>query len=187
MRVVALSSEPQKQADRAKRDWDLDGADFQFVGDPENRLALHLRSEGFLPALEIVGPGSPLENPYGGYAGNKNHPRMSSGKLYPRGCLQPGILIVSPGKEGGDPIALYRWTIASAASNGGGAMGRPLWRHILDAVQRQINKLERGEAVATIEGDVGWGSTMRDLFTCLFKVPFAIYEYYTSEKKAKRS
>lgn len=188
MKVVALTSESQEEADRARRDWDLD--DFQFMGDPENRLALYLRHEGgFLPALEIVGPGSPLENPYGGFDGNKKHPRLGLRKLYPHGCLQPGILIVSPGREGGGPIALFRWTIASALSNIGGAAGRPRWRRILVAVWGQIEKLERGEAVATIEGDVKWGSTRRDLFTSL-KVPFVVAKYIYSkmkEKKAKRS
>jgi hypothetical protein len=182
MVVVALSSEPQTEADQAKEDWKVEGDDFKFIGDPTNLLALYLRSNReYLPGLEIVGPGSPLKNKYGGFAANKNHSKLSSLKWYPHGCLQPGCLIVSPAMAG-DPTILYRWTLESGVSNGGGAGGRPLWTKILSAVCGQFEKLERGEKVVPIEGHVSWGRTVRDLFTCIFKAPITMLKYSKSNK-----
>lgn len=157
----------------------MEGEDFKFVGDQSNFLAVFLQShKDYLPGLEIVGPGSPLKNPYGGFGANKKHPRLSSLKLYPKGCLQPGCLIVAPAeKDGEDPIVLYRWAIASSVSNGGGAGGRPLWRPILGVIKEQLEKVENGEGVVAIDGDVSWGSTFRDLFTLVFKAPFTIAKY----------
>lgn len=181
LRVVALTAEPQDEADRAKLDWGISGDDFEFVGAPDNEMALYLRAE-HLPGLEIVGPGSPLPNPYGGFEGNKSHPRLSSQELYPRGCLQPSILILSPTDNGSGAVALYRWTVGSSLSNMGGASGRPLWKHMLGTAKSQILKVEKGEDVVVIEGDVGWERTARDFITCLFKAPLAAFEYAKGSK-----
>lgn len=102
-------------------------------------MAVHIH-DTHASLLEIVGPNSPLANKYGGFKGNKKHPKLGNGGHYPHGAVQPGAICIH--KE--TNTLVYRWTVDSNPANLGGAMGRPQWKPTMKMVASNFKKIEGG-------------------------------------------
>ncbi|MFK7977891.1 MAG: hypothetical protein AB8C02_17300 [Halioglobus sp.] len=115
--VYAITSEPQRLADDAKENWELN---FQTVGDPHHEISAACVERDWLQL--IVNEKTDLfeKDP----AANFSHPK---------GYFQPGVLAVdSKGR------VLYRWRGIPTRSNMGGAMERPTATHVFEKMKEAL-------------------------------------------------
>ena len=143
VKVIGLTAESQSEADLAKSEWNI--TDFEMIGDPTNKLAKYIQ-EVYNAGLEFTDKST-------------KHPKLSDMKRYPTGAVQPGATLHV--KKGGEGILIYRWANESTLANIGGAMGRPIWTSVLEAVFPKIDLvLNRSEGISldeieVLEGEIG--------------------------------
>ena len=116
--VYGVTSEPQRLADRAQADWELD---FECVGDPHQEIPETARERGWLEIfvqtrLDFLRQSAPGFEP-----------------AHPKGYFQPGVLVLS--REG---RVLYRWRSVPSRKNVGGATVRPTPEHVWRSVQTAL-------------------------------------------------
>ncbi len=123
--VYGVTSEPQRLADRAQADWELD---FECVGDPHQEIPETARERGWLEIfvqtrLDFLRRSTPGFEP-----------------THPKGYFQPGVLVLSR-----DGRVLYRWRSVPSRKNVGGAMVRPTPEHVWSSVQSALAPGSDGE------------------------------------------
>jgi hypothetical protein len=116
--VYCVTSEPQRLADRARAEWELD---FECVGDPHQEIPETASERGWLEIfvqtrLDFLRQSSPGFEP-----------------THPKGYFQPGVLVLS--REG---RVLYRWRSVPSRKNVGGAMVRPAPEHVWSSVKAAL-------------------------------------------------
>eukprot|EP01064_Diplonema_japonicum_P029231 TRINITY_DN467_c0_g1_i1.p1 TRINITY_DN467_c0_g1~~TRINITY_DN467_c0_g1_i1.p1 ORF type:complete len:129 (+),score=28.50 TRINITY_DN467_c0_g1_i1:193-579(+) len=115
--VVAICSETQVQADKAKSQWECQ---MPMIGDQQNEYAHWMIKEGYLPKLAII-------HDIGKKVPNQ---RLGNPEWYPTGCVQPGVLFIRPATK----EIIYSWSVVPSPKNFNGAIGRPdvpsLWESI---------------------------------------------------------
>lgn len=116
--VYGVTSEPQRLADRAQAEWELD---FDCVGDPHQEISETAADRGWL-RIFVQTRLDFLERSAPGFA-----------PTHPKGYFQPGVLVLSR-----DGRVLYRWRSVPSRKNVGGAMVRPTPRHVWSSVQTAI-------------------------------------------------
>lgn len=115
--VYAVTSEPQRLADDAKEDWQLN---FETVGDPHHEISTTCRERGW---LELI------VNPKTDGLTKPKHSKFS----HPKGYFQPGVLALD--KSG---RVLYRWRGVPTRRNMGGATERPTANHVFEKLSQAI-------------------------------------------------
>ena len=126
--IYGVTSEPQRLADRARAEWELD---FECVGDPHQEIPETAADRGLLKIfvqkrLDFLRQSSPGFEP-----------------THPKGYFQPGVLVLS--SEG---RVLYRWRSVPSRRNVGGAMVRPTAEHVWRSVQASLATGTEGEDAA---------------------------------------
>ena len=116
--VYGVTSEPQRLAERAQADWELD---FECVGDPHQEIPETANDRGWLEIfvqtrLDFLRQSAPGFEP-----------------AHPKGYFQPGVLVLS--REG---RVLYRWRSVPSRKNVGGALVRPTPEHVWSSVQTAL-------------------------------------------------
>jgi len=115
--VYAITSEPQRLADDAKENWELN---FESVGDPHHEISAACVERGWLEL--IINPNTAL------FERDETH-QFS----HPKGYFQPGVLAVD--KSG---RVLYRWRGIPTRSNMGGATERPTAKHVHEKIKEAL-------------------------------------------------
>lgn len=126
--IYGVTSEPQRLADRAKAEWELD---FETVGDPHQEIPETLSERGWLELFVQT------RLDFLKQSGTSFEP------THPKGYLQPGVLVLS--REG---RVLYRWRSVPSRKNVGGAMVRPTPEHVWSQVQTALAEGNEGADVA---------------------------------------
>lgn len=124
-----LTSESQKYADLAKKNWGLPS--LEVLGDPSLSLARHLKEANLLNVF-ISMPDPEIE-PW-----TAGHPFMSS---YSNGVAQPATLFLSQSGQ-----VMFAHAVVPSPNNGGGAVDRPL----LDDVWRQVLSTHLGKSLPPV-------------------------------------
>ena len=107
--VYAVTSEPQRLADKAQEDW---GLNFECVGDPHQEISATCIDRGWLQLF--VNTNTDLQENFEG-----------SKFSHPKGYFQPGVLALD-----GNGRVLYRWRSVPTRKNMGGAAARPTAKHV---------------------------------------------------------
>jgi peroxiredoxin len=115
--VYAVTSEPQRLADDARDDWQLN---FEVVGDPHHEIVSTCRDRGWLEL--IINTRTELFEQ-----------QKDSNFSHPKGYFQPGVLALD--KSG---RVLYRWRGVPTRSNMGGATERPTANHVFGKISAAL-------------------------------------------------
>ena len=118
--IYAISSEPQRLADEAHRDWELD---FDSVGDPHQEIPAICSARGWLTLYANKGDLDFLQR---GTDWTVEHPK---------GFFQPGVLALAA-----DGRVLYRWRSVPSVENLNGTTARPTARHAWSHIKRSLAK-----------------------------------------------
>lgn len=116
-------SEPQRLADDAKSEWDLN---FETVGDPHQEIAEQCKKKGWLE-LFVNRDASFITN---------TDDRLS----HPKGYFQPGVLGIDSNKR-----ILYRWRSIPTRANIGGAVERPTASYVYQKVAESLEQADNIE------------------------------------------
>ena len=120
-------SEPQRLADNAKSEWDLN---FETVGDPHQEIAEQCKERGWLE-LFVNEETSFITN---------TDDRLS----HPKGYFQPGVLSIDSNER-----ILYRWRSVPTRANIGGATERPTASYVYQKVAESLE-------LTTSDKDANW-------------------------------
>lgn len=115
--VYAVTSEPQRLADDAKEDWQLN---FETVGDPHHEISAACRERGWLEL--IVNPRTETFEKI-----------KTSDFSHPKGYFQPGVLALDKNER-----VLYRWRGVPTRKNMGGATERPTANHVFEKLSQAL-------------------------------------------------
>lgn len=127
--VYAITSEPQRLADDAKENWELN---FETVGDPHHEISATCVERDWLEL--VINTKTELFE--------RDENRNFS---HPKGYFQPGVLALDTGGR-----VLYRWRGIPTRSNMGGATERPTAGHVYEQIKKA---LAAGENAADAELD----------------------------------
>jgi hypothetical protein len=114
--IFAVTSEPQRLADEARRVWAFD---FPAVGDPHHEIAGACRERGWLDL----------------YVNERTHSlgRAATFAEHPKGYFQPGVLAVTRAGR-----VAYRWRGRPTRKNMGGASERPAAAYAWARIQQGL-------------------------------------------------
>ncbi|MEO1913688.1 MAG: hypothetical protein ABGW98_07505, partial [Myxococcales bacterium] len=129
--IYAITSEPQRLADAAEKDWDFG---FESVGDPHHEISSTCVERGLLEL--IVNTKTELTAPKG--------TKFS----HPKGYFQPGVLALDSNAR-----VLYRWRSIPTRNNIGGAVARPTAHYVFDLVSKALASATSDTAAADAELD----------------------------------
>ena len=128
--VYAITSEPQRLADDARENWQLN---FETVGDPHHEISDACRERGWLDIIVNTKTDLVRRDEEANYS-------------HPKGYFQPGVLALNQHGR-----ILYRWRSVPTRRNVGGAIERPTSDH----VYRQLNKaLNTNSAVTGCDAEL---------------------------------
>ena len=116
-------SEPQRLADDAKSEWDLN---FETVGDPHQEIAEQCKQKGWLE-LFINTDASFIT-------------RTDERLAHPKGYFQPGVLSIDCNRK-----VLYRWRSIPTRANIGGAVERPTASYVYQKVAESLEQTDKAE------------------------------------------
>ena len=114
--LYAIVSEPQRLADDAKSEWELN---FETVGDPHQEIAEKCKDRGWLELFI---------NEQTSFITNTDSPLS-----HPKGYFQPGVLGIDSNKR-----ILYRWRSVPTRANIGGAAERPTATYVNQKVAESL-------------------------------------------------
>ena len=115
--VYAVTSEPQRLADNAQEDWELN---FECVGDPHQEISATCIERGWLQLF--VNTNTDLQENFEG-----------SKFSHPKGYFQPGVLAIGDGGR-----VLYRWRGVPTRKNMGGATERPTANYVYEKISAAL-------------------------------------------------
>ncbi|MFT5441325.1 MAG: hypothetical protein ACI8W3_000366 [Myxococcota bacterium] len=129
--IYAVTSEPQRLADEAKKKWELD---FETVGDPHHEISSTCVERGL---LELI-------------VNTKTELLVEAGSIFshPKGYFQPGVLALDSNAR-----VLYRWRGIPTRKNMGGATERPTADHVFNQVSLALASATSGTVTADAELD----------------------------------
>ena len=113
-------SEPQRLADNAKSEWDLN---FETVGDPHQEIAEQCKERGWLELFV---------NEQTSFITNTDS-RLS----HPKGYFQPGVLSIDSNER-----ILYRWRSVPTRANIGGATERPTASYVYQKIVESLEQTD---------------------------------------------
>ena len=115
--IYAVTSEPQRLADEAHDDWQLN---YETVGDPHHEISSYCGERGWLEL--IVNPETAALTQ-----------GLNSNFSHPKGYFQPGVLALDKTER-----VLYRWRGVPTRHNMGGATERPTAEHVFEKIYRSM-------------------------------------------------
>ena len=115
--VYAITSEPQRLADNAKENWELN---FETLGDPHHEISAECVERDWLEL--IINRKTDLFEQ-----------DEDSGFSHPKGYFQPGVLAVDASGR-----VLYRWRGIPTRRNMGGATERPTAKHVFEKIYEAL-------------------------------------------------
>lgn len=118
--LYAIVSEPQRLADAAKSEWELN---FETVGDPHQEIAEQCKERGWLELFV---------NTKTAFITNTDE-RLS----HPKGYFQPGVLGIDSNKR-----ILYRWRSVPTRANIGGASERPTASYVYTKLAESLEQTD---------------------------------------------
>lgn len=114
--IYAITSEPQRNADMAQKDWELD---FECIGDPHHEISGECHERGWLDLFVN-------EKTDGMQA-------VADWVSHPKGNFQPGVVAFRANGR-----VLYRWRSRPNRKNIGGAIARPTAQHVWASIDRAL-------------------------------------------------
>ncbi|XP_062518172.1 uncharacterized protein LOC134193352 [Corticium candelabrum] len=113
--VYGVTAQPQEEADKAVTQLRLH---YKTYGDPDHKLATHLKDKGLLDVIIAR-------------QGDSRHPKV---KDYKDGMAQPAVVVVN--REG---AVLYSFIVTPGLSNAYGATGRPNPKEVCQLIQAKLS------------------------------------------------
>jgi hypothetical protein len=119
--IYAITSEPQRLADNARHEWELD---FETIGDPHHEISSQCQDKGWLELI-VNTQSEMIEAEDAKFA-------------HPKGYFQPGVLCLDANQH-----ILYRWRSIPTFKNIGGAVERPTANYVYNQITKALEQPDK--------------------------------------------